>query len=1556
MIPIIPRHGNRDQLLASFEQERLIFLQQFDPRSCHYNMATALLLRGSLDVTVLQWALAHVVNRHDALRTRFVTVDGTPIQELIHWNPTWLTREDVSTAPLADREKTIDTFIRTKVQQPFELQDGPLLRLHLLHLPDDEHVFLLVTHHIVNDAWSMDIFARELSASYNARLASRSVTLSPLPLQYGDYCMWQRQTVSGDQLEQHLAYWRSHLANAPVLDLTLSGPRPPLQTHVGADHRFDLTPDLAHKVRALCQQERATLFMTVLASFALLLSRYSDHTDIVIGTPISLRQSVQLEGLIGFFLNTAALRLKLDSNLTFRSLVQRARDVSLEAYVHGDAPFAELVSELEPRRELSRSPLFQVYLVVDHSPGDGWALDGLTVTPLPVVSGTAKFDLTLFVRERANALQAHFEYNSDLFSSAYIERLAQHFVTLLDQVTTNPDRALSAVTLLSPAEHRQLTIDWNATDRAVPLDCVHTLFERQARSTPGAPALAAKGQRVTYHALNRQANRLARRIAALTPSPARIAILIPRSPEQIAAVIATLKVGAAYVPLDSEHPDVRLRAIVEDAEPTVVLTTAGLQHRLNGIHTPTIVIDDGVEDLGAGCDDNPTRRVAPQDLFYIIYTSGSTGTPKGIALPHRAISNLIHWHRTTLGISAVTLQYASLAFDASCHEIFSALCWGGMLVLIDHEDRTDVPALVDVIRQERIQKLTMPGVVIDRICDHCIERGIDLPDLRHAIATGEQLHVTAHMRRFFERGSCLLHNHYGPSETHVVTAFTCEGAPAAWPSRPPIGRPIANTQAYVVDVSGHLAPIGIAGELLIGGHNVADGYWRQPNLTEKSFIHDRFRSTSTCRLYRTGDMARWQPDGNLEFLGRRDRQVKIRGSRVEVSEVELVLATHPDIATAAVVVTSTNERDKRLTAYVALRKGAEVDPTSLRAFLQERLPEFMVPSIIAATTALPLTANGKIDRGALEAAAQHQEGSRAPWAAPSTPTEERLATIWAEVLGLARVGQDDNFFDLGGHSLLAMRIVARASATLKCSIPLKALFESPTPRQFADRVDALKAQERPPDTPVVARTRSVHDRPVSCNQQKRLLTEECLHRRRREVPPFNLALHLRIEGPADPSLFEGALERLIQRHEILRASFTASPHFTSTARARDLAAFAVSGTISREMHTHSIQSHVPLAVAHETLADDTQNDSLPQLQRLASRMASLPFQYDRPPLIRMTTVQLAPDQYALLMVLPHLVSDAASIRIVKRDFTTLCRTGGDWHQARLRPLTHQFSDFAMWQHEYVDGEAAKDALTYWLRQWRLFGAERLRYADWSTPESQGAVHARGDHYLTLGTVATAELRRFARNTNATVYMACLTSFYITLYHYTGRPRLAVWANFENRERPEFIDVLGWFVNSHILGIGLEGEPTIDSLLSNVRTLLLDAQMHQALPTSVVWRHLGSLPLLRDELPVFVDFRTADAGLVPSPAPRMSLRVEDLHLDPRGMTLPGLYVTVCDQAQQLEFRIAYNTPASLASVVPSFLKDWIALTSILGEVAGLPLSMVTPQLVALRHYSGPTRVP
>jgi len=1025
---------------TSFGQRRLWLIDQVERGGALYNVPSAFRVRGRLDPGALEQSIAGVIARHEILRTTFRAVDGEPVQVVAPAAEFHLPVVDLRALSPAAREAEVSRIIRDVYERSFDLGKGPLLRAALLELGPAEQVLVLCLHHIVTDAWSHEVLMGEITSSCSALAAGDTLSLPELPIQYAEFAVWQRDAMQGKALEKELGFWREKLSGLTPLELPhLPGPAP-VHAPDSATFAFDLPEPLAAAARAMANAEGVALFMVLLAAWKVLLARYAGQTDIAVGSPISSRDRTETEGLIGFFLNTLVLRTDLSGNPGVREALHRVRDTVLEAVAHKYLPFEKIVTELQPARRTARNSLIGVMFNLETGEEKTWRTPDATLEPLYIEESKAKFDLELYLRETGRGINGQLVYDKTLFSPAMVRRMAGHYQTLLAGMAAHPESTIGSLPLILPEERECILHEWNDTAAPFPPDALlHGLFEAQAERSPGAVAVVFGEEHLTYAELNRRANQLAHRLQKLGVAPDVLAgICMERSLEMVVAMLAVLKAGGAYVPLDPTYPRERIALMIEDAQMPVILAQARFASLCGGGAPRVLCVD--TEDCEEENPANPAGDFGAGRLAYVMYTSGSTGKPKGVMIEHRALCNFTLWMQAAYPVDERDriLQQTSISFDPSVWEFFSPLCAGAQLVMAQPGGHRDSRYLVEAVARHGITTLQVVPSMLRMLVE---EPGLEAcnPSLRRLFCIGEALAPDLCDKLFARLCDCELINIYGPTEcTIAVTFYRCaRGAKIV-----PIGRPVANTRLYILDAESEPAPIGVPGELHIAGVQLARGYWRNPKQTATAFVHYNGE-----RVYKTGDLARWLPDGKVDCLGRADNQVKIRGFRIEPGEIEAALRRQPGVADCAVVAREEAPGDKRLVAYVVREQGGAVATEgALIAALRNSMPDHMVPSAIVFLEALPRTPNGKLDRRALPAPdyGAPREGS-AIFIAPRTELEARLAEIWQEVLGVERIGIHDNFMALGGESLLALRIVNRLRGMLGGKdVFFALLFQAPT--------------------------------------------------------------------------------------------------------------------------------------------------------------------------------------------------------------------------------------------------------------------------------------------------------------------------------------------------------------------------------------------------------------------------------------------------------------------------------------------------------------------------------
>ncbi|MEM8676929.1 MAG: amino acid adenylation domain-containing protein [Cyanobacteria bacterium P01_G01_bin.67] len=1057
-IKSVDRHNS---LPLSFAQQRLWFMEQLQPGGGAYNIPTGVRLTGNLDLEVFRQSLQEIVRRHEVLRTNFKTEAGQPLQVINSDLYFDLTVRDIQELEIEQREKKVIELSREAATHPFDLAKDLLLKVSVIRLAPQEHIVLLVMHHIVSDGWSMDILLRELITLYKSYVAGETSPLPELNIQYADFAAWQREYLQGEVLDKQLNFWKQQLSGTlPVLQLPTDFPRGRVQTFNGANQSFELGKELTEQLNALARESGVTIFVLLLAAYKVLLSRHSGQEDIIVGVPIANRNRREIEDLIGFFTNTLVLRSDLSHRPSFKQLLAQIKESTYSAYDHQDLPFEKLVEELQPERDLSYNPLFQAKFRLENLP-QPISIPDLTIAPLKQTEFAAKLDLSLDMYETTRGLVGGFEYNRDLFKPETISRLTDHFYVLLKGIINNPDCPVSELPILTPTEEQQILVDWNDTAVEFPENlCFHQLFTAQAAKTPDNIALVYRDKELTYGELDRQSNELASYLVSLGVKPeVRVGICVERSLEMIIAFLAVLKAGGAYVPLDPAYPQERLDYIVQDSGINILLTQS--KYKQNFIDKNITIID--VTHYPLPITHYPLPITHPENLAYIIYTSGSTGKPKGVLIPHRGLTNLTQ-HKIKacqVDASSCVLQFFSFSFDASIPEIIMSLACGAKLCLADKETLLPGEGLLNLLREQQVTHVTMTPSALATL------PAAELPDLKMVLVGGE-----APSEELINQWSenRLFINAYGPTEVTVNASMVSCGN--GNPVEPTIA-PSENKQLYICDRNLQLVPVGVVGELHIAGVGLARGYLNRPELTAEKFIPNPFSlniehltfinqqlTINNQQLYKTGDLAKYLTDGRIQLLGRIDNQVKIRGFRIEPGEIELLINQHPDVKISVVTPLENNQGIKYLAGYVVPKQGKEIKVGNLSNYLRSQVPNYMIPQHLIVLDALPLNSNGKVDLAALPTPNEIRQEAATEVVAPRNESEAKLVNIFMQVLEVEQVSIDDNFFDLGGHSLLATKLIALLLEEFKIDINVIDLFEAPTVEGLAKRIaDKLTIKE-----------------------------------------------------------------------------------------------------------------------------------------------------------------------------------------------------------------------------------------------------------------------------------------------------------------------------------------------------------------------------------------------------------------------------------------------------------------------------------------------------------------
>ncbi len=1053
-IPLVPRTSN---IPLSFAQQRLWFLDKLEPNSAAYNIPFGMRINGEVDIDALRQTIDKLIVRHESLRTTVKTIYGEASLEIIPELHCDLSVVDISGLPDQERVAKVRALASEEASRPFDLAISPLFRTKLLKLKDDEYVMLVTMHHVISDGWSLAIFFEELSEVYGGITQGIDIHLPELKLQYADFASWQRGPLAEAEIAKQLEFWSRKLTGAePLLEFPTDRQRPLVQTYKGANYRTTFSPELLEELRVFSRNEGVSLFMTLLAAFYTLIYRHTNQDDLVLGVPIANRNYSDIERVIGFFANTLALRADLSGSPSFRTFLDHVKGVALESYDNQDVPFEKLVEHLNPKRSLSHNPIFQVMFGLHNTPPLKQELSGLNLTPIEMNTGTSRFDLEVLVRENTDGLGVLAEYSTDLFDEPTIERFIDRFEVLLRGILKAPDESISVLPVLTAAERYKIVDEFNDTTKDFPTDkCVHQLFEAQTKRTPDAIAVVYQDQHLTYRELNQKANSLARRLQEFNIGPdSLVGLCVERSVEMVSGIFGILKTGAAYVPLDPSYPVDRLKLMLDDSGASVIVSHQNLAKELDPKRFKIVYMDDSSIVSDSDAFEDPRRDVGMGNLAYINYTSGSTGVPKGVAIQHSSLNNYTQHLLEVLGTDR-PLQFANvstIAADLGNSCIYPALASGGTVHVISYDVLTNPELFREYAIKHSIDVLKIVPSHLSALLGETND-GLELP-IRCLIVGGEALSWDLVKRILNKERKCVVINEYGPTESTVGSAVAyIDKIESEYLASASIGKPAANTTTYILNESLQVVPIGVHGEIYIGGSGLARGYLNRPDLTAERFISDPFSKEKGGRLYRTGDLARYLPNGEMEYLGRIDDQVKIRGFRIELGEIESVISQFADVREAVVTTREEQKGDKRLVAYVVSRSDSKIEPAELRNYLRVKLPDYMVPSAFVQLEKLPLTPNGKVDRKKLPAPEKDTLSGREGYAEPSTETEKSLAGIWSELLGVSNIGIHDNFFELGGHSLLAIRMFSAVEETFRKSVPLATLFEAGTIEKLANILD-----------------------------------------------------------------------------------------------------------------------------------------------------------------------------------------------------------------------------------------------------------------------------------------------------------------------------------------------------------------------------------------------------------------------------------------------------------------------------------------------------------------------
>jgi amino acid adenylation domain-containing protein len=1391
--PRLERRCTKGEAPLSFAQERLWFIHRLETGSRAYHI-TGRVAWPRVQVDVLARVLNEITKRHEVLRTHFEFRGDQSVQviEPPEWQP--LPVVDLAAVEQSRQKLEQRRIAEEELGFALDLERGPVMRTILVKGYQEEYELLYALHHIASDGWSMGILNREIGLLYEAFSKGLPSPLTELPVQYADYAAWQREYLQGQRLKDLLNYWKEELKDvASALEMPTDFPRVGLPSYAGASEPLRLCSGTFGKLKEISVREGASLFMVLLAGFKILLQRYTGQMEVLVGTSVANRNRMETEGLIGFFVNLLALRTDFKGDPNFFELLEQERHGCVGAYEHQDLPFEKLVEELQPERDLSRSPLFQALMeFIGGGRGNG-ANDGRRASRL-----MAKFDLRLVWLEQGEELVGELEYREDLFEKATVQRMARHLEKVLESAVRQPSQRVRELEMLGESERELLLHKWNHTSRNFGKPrWVHEKFEEQAKLNPDAVAVEYNERRISYGELNRRASRLATHLSEFGVGPeVLVGIFLKRSVEWVVSLLGVLKTGAAYVPVDASQPLERIDRILRDGGVNVVVTDGAMAEKLPWGERLVVNLDQ-LETANEVLILESSREVEGGNLAYVIYTSGSTGQPKGVMITHGGLSNYLNWcvEKYELNRGDGAIVHTSIGFDLTITGLFGPLVAGQKIVLVPEGE--GIESLVHAYQQDRQYSLVKITPAHLELLSHEINAG-QAERTRLFVIGGEAL--AAESLGFWRRhGGMRLVNEYGPTET-VVGCCTHEvGREDRWTGAVPIGRPISNTRLYILSSALEPVPVKVAGQLHIGGAGVGRGYLNQPNWTAEKYVPDEFGREAGMRLYRSGDKARYLEDGRIEYIGREDQQVKLRGYRIELGEVEYLLRQHPSVKESVVVLREEPDGDKRLVGYV-VADGALVQNGQLREYLKNKLPEYMIPAVLVSMKQLPLTNNGKVDHGKLPLPDNVREGG-AGGGGPRTAEDELMAQIWGGLLKQGDVGREENFFDLGGHSLLATQVISRVGECFGVWLPLRSIFENPTLAGFVGRVKEARRKERGLAMTPLVKACGGPPWPLSFGQERLWFIDQ--------LQPGNVAYLLpgsvRITVPLDVEAFETAISEITRRHEILRTRLVSGKNgplqVIDAASRQQLEIIDLSG-----------------------LEESSQRWQVNDLERMANQS---PFDLARGPLLRWQLVRLSPADHLLMYTLHHIITDQWSTEILGREIYRLYEDYHNGGTSSLPELPIQYRDYAFWQRQWLAGNECTAQIDYWKQQLAGLSPAPLLPGDYPNASIQSfAGKVRTE---TLATDLAGGLQLLNQQEKTTTFMTMLAALKILLHRVSGRLDIPVGTDIANRNRVETEDLIGFFVNHVVLRTDLSGDPTFREMLARVRRVALQAYDYQEVP-------------------------------------------------------------------------------------------------------------------------------
>lgn len=1396
---------------ASYAQQRLWFLDQFDPGSPFYNIPYALRIKGKFNIPILKRAVEEIARRHESLRTTFSTMEGKPVQIISQNVNIPFSVVDLANYSEEAKEPEINRLVKENARYSFNLSKGPLIRITVLNTDAEECVLVLVMHHIISDGWSMAVLVEEITKLYSAFSLGISSPLPGLEIQYADYSQWQKEFLQGETLEKQMSYWKNRLGDhPPYLELPTDRPRPAIWTNNGSSASRMIPKRILDEINSLSRNEGVTLFMTLIAAFYVLLYKYTGQTDISLGTPIANRTRKEVENLIGLFINTIVIRTELDGNPAFRELLQRVKKVTLEGYENQDLPFEFIVEKLQPERDMSYQPLFQVMFILQNIPVNSQPLREVEMSMIDVDMGTSTFDITLNLAETYKGLSASIEYNTDLFNRSTIEQMLQHYENLLNNIILSPGSAISSLQIMDEYEINRIVNEWNNSRLLYEnCRCIHKLFERQVALCPDSIAAVYEEKSITYRELNERSNQLARKLKKLGMAPENIAaICIERSLEMLISVLGVLKSGGAYLPLDASYPEERLRFMIEDANVKVLITQSHLVNLISSFNGPVVLLDRHAEEIAAESPLNLVNETSEDNLVYVIYTSGSTGRPKGTMITHKSLINAFKAWENSYELNTRArnhLQMASFSFDVFAGDWTRALCSGGKLVIAPREILLEGEKLYALMKKEDVNIAEFVPAVLRSLVQYLEESGNKL-DFFHLLIAGSDIWYAGEYKKFrkFCGKDTRLINSFGLTEATIDSSFF-ETDDLNIPNERlvPIGRPFANMTLYILDEFLNPVTAGVRGELFVGGWGLARGYLGRADITAEKYIPNPFAKDPGERLYRTGDLARYLSDGNIEFLGRKDNQIKLRGLRVELGEIETALSEIENIKDAAVIAREDTPGDKRIAAYLVPREGNTLNVSEIKQSLSGRLPEYMIPYAFVFLPKLPVTSNGKIDRRALPAPDINEimKELKSNYAPPRTAVEEVIAAIWSDILKIQKVGINDNFFELGGHSLLATQVISRIKSTFKLEIPLRSIFENPTVSRLSHIVEAEEMNKKGLWNAAILPAPPEENVPLSFSQQRLWFLDQ--------LEPgntfYNIPETYKIKGRLNIAILEAGFNELIKRHEILRTSFLTidgkpkveiSPELKIKINVTDLSEFTGDelDRIIESISRREVQNYIPLNEA---------------------------------PLFRISVLKLSDEDFIILVVFHHIVTDEWSSVIMIKEIALIYNDLMSNICISLPELKIQYKDYSVWQRKYLSGDNLNTQIEYWKDKLRDIPACLELPLDHPRPAVQSF---RGDYIsCELSSQMVKCLREFNRVHSLTMFMTMLSAFQALLFRLSGQDDIVIGTPVANRNKEEIEPLIGFFVNTVVLRSKINKGMRFLDLTKDTMESSLEAFTFQDLP-------------------------------------------------------------------------------------------------------------------------------